>query len=117
MRSTTGILAALCLAAWATAAVAGDDWDPVAKKLQASGGAKEVEVNQSVKHILIKVKDGEVIIQTLVVRQGGNKTPYPVGRRMAKGEHHIIDLPERVMVTGFRISDGGGGRYEVHVRK
>jgi len=117
MRGTIlGLLAAVVALACCGVAQAGDDWDRVAS-LTAGGDAKEVAINKGAKHILIKVKEGEVVINTVVVREGGNKTPYTVARKIAAGDHHIIDLPAKIMVSGLRISDAGRGAYEVHVRR
>jgi hypothetical protein len=89
-------------------------WQRVAQ-LQAVGGPKEVAVNRPVSRCLIKCVNGTVIINTVVIREGANKTPFTVAKSLAKGQQHIIELGSNRQVTGCRISDGGGGTYEIHV--
>ena len=110
-----GLSMAALLAAAETAS-AGKGWRQVAE-LTAVGEAKEVAVNQVCSKARVVVKEGEVIIQTLVVREGANKTPIKVARGMKKGQTYDIDLGGTRQVTGFRISDAGGGRYRLHVHK
>ena len=96
-------------------AEAKSDWHQVAD-LTAVGDAKEVAVNRQASKVRIVVQQGEVIINTLVVREGAGKTPITVARKFALKETCDLDLGNRKMVTGFRISDGGGGRYRVYVK-
>jgi hypothetical protein len=100
----------------ATVVRAGDEYVQVAE-LTAGGDAKEVAVNKEISKCMIHVVDGSVTINTLVVREGGRKTPIPVTARIEKGSKHEIDLGGRKNVTGFRISDGGRGTYRVLVKK
>lgn len=102
----------LCMAA---AAWAGD-WHTVAK-LDAGGGPKEVTVNRPVSKVAIKCTEGGVIINTVVVRQGGNTTPHRVATRINKDELQQISVGNRIQVTGLRISDDGNGKYEVRVKE
>lgn len=84
-------------------------------ELRAIGEPKEVPVNREVTGCRIEVVNGSVIINTVVVREGGKKTPITVGRRLGVGES--VDLPfgPKRLVTGLRISDGGGGTYRVFI--
>ncbi|MDD5705804.1 MAG: hypothetical protein PHR35_07745 [Kiritimatiellae bacterium] len=92
------------------------DWVKI-DDIQAGGGAKELAVNRSVARIAIRALEGDVIINTVVVREGGKKTPYPLAIRRAKGqESYVIELGSRRQVTGLRISDGGRGVYRVSVK-
>ncbi len=84
--------------------------------LQASPDAKEVAVNRNVSSIRIRVIEGTVIINTVVARQGTQRTAYTVGRRLQTGQHVDVDLGGRRNVTGLRISDDGRGRYEIQAR-
>ena len=53
----------------------------------------------------------------LWVREGGKKTPITVAKEMNKGDKtHFIKLDGKRHVTGFRVSDGGQGRYRISVK-
>ena len=79
------------------------------------GGAKEVSANfQNVRRVQIQCLDGGVNIQTVWVRNGGQKKENRVARSLGKGDKYEIELGGQD-ITGFRISDSGNGRYRVHV--
>lgn len=104
-------LAAFALAAGG--ALAGD-WHRAAE-LSTGGGAKEVGANyQNVRRVQIQCVDGGVNIQTLWVRNGGQKQEHRVSRSLGRGQTYEIELGGQD-VTGFRISDSGNGRYRVNV--
>lgn len=86
-------------------------------ELTAGGDAKEVAVNKEISKCMIEVIEGSVIINTVVVREGGNKTPITVAARLEKGAKHEIALGGAKMVSGLRISDAGRGTYRVHVKR
>lgn len=110
---TMAVLAgALALAgtAWA-----GGDWRTVAQ-LTTGGGAKEVSVSvESAEEVIIVCTEGQVNIQTLWVRNGGQKREIRVARTLAKGQDARFDLGGG-SITGFRISDSGSGRYKIMVK-
>jgi len=86
--------------------------------LSTGGGAKEVACNaDAVSIVRIVCTEGHVIINTVVVREGGKKTPHTVARRLEKGQNHAIQLGSPRKVTGIRISDDGNGKYVVQVRR
>jgi hypothetical protein len=85
--------------------------------LTAGGDAKEVAVNQQISKVVIKCIDGSVIINTVVVRDGGNKTPHSVGAKLNQGEEQQITVGNQVNCSGLRISDDGRGQYVVRVKK
>ena len=91
-----------------------ESWKEVAN-LEAKGGAKEVTVNKKIARFRIICMEGEVTINTIAVREGGKHTSVTVARKLSKGEEHKVELGERKMVTGLRISDGSGGRYIIKV--
>jgi len=91
------------------------NWKKLAT-LTAGGGAKEVAVNMDCDQFLIHIKEGPVIINTIVVREGSKTTPIRIGQRFEKGQKHEFSIPSKVRVTGLRISDDGRGQYEVFVR-
>lgn len=110
-------LAGLCVLVFLCGAVGAwaDDWQKVAD-LTAVGDAKEVAVNKSVAEVKIRCTEGDVIINTVVVREGGKKTPHTLGLRLSKDNEHIINLGAKLNVTGLRISDGARGNYSVYVK-
>ena len=91
------------------------DWHKVAD-LSAGGEAKEVTVNREVSAIRLVAETATVTVQTVVVREGANKTPYTVAVRLPMKDNHDIKLPARVAVSGLRISDAGRGAYAVYVK-
>ena len=82
------------------------------------GSAKETGAPSSrpIRKVRIVATSGSVIVNTVVVREGGAKTPHTLAVRLAAGESREIDLGSARRVTGLRISDGGKGTYEVQVR-
>ncbi len=98
----------------ATSALAGE-WHKVGT-FTAGGDAKEMAVNRNCSTCLIKVTDGSVVINTVVIREGDKKTPKTVGRRIEKGDQAEIQVGDKLYVTGFRISDDGRGTYLVYVK-
>ncbi len=118
MARVTRVLAGIVMvlaAGLALPAAAKDKWQALGE-FQARGDAKEVAVNRVCATCEIEVLEGSVIIQTFVIREGGQKTPITVAQRFEKGQKHAIDLGVKRLITGFRISDGAGGRYRVQVR-
>lgn len=91
------------------------EWNTVSE-VTAGGDAKELAVNRSIRTVEIECTEGTVIVNTLVVREGGAKTPITVARSFKAGDKQSLDLGSVRQVTGFRISDGGKGRYKVHVK-
>lgn len=99
------------LALTAAGAFAGD-WHRCGQ-YSTGGGAKEVPANyQNVRTVQLHCLEGGVNIQTLWVRNGGQKEEHRVARSLQRGEKYNIELGGRD-TTGFRISDSGNGRYEV----
>jgi hypothetical protein len=86
-------------------------------ELASGGDAKEVEVNQQISKVIITCTEGSVIINTIVVRDGNNATPFKVGVRLNKDEVQKISVGDEVNCTGLRISDDGRGTYVVRVKK
>ena len=82
------------------------------------GSAKETGAPSSrpIRKVRIVATSGSVIVNTVVVREGGAKTPHTLAVRLAAGESREIDLGSARRVTGLRISDGGKGTYEIQVR-
>lgn len=104
----TGLIlfASVCLAS---------SWKPLAN-LSSGGEAKEVPVNHKISHVRVMVTEGTVVFNTIVVREGGKKSPHTIGREYSAKQHFVLDLPAPTQVTGLRISDGGNGRYSVHYK-
>ena len=84
----------------------------------AGGSAKETggPSSRPIRKVRIVATSGSVIVNTVVVREGGAKTPHTLAVRLAAGESREIDLGSARRVTGLRISDGGKGTYEIQVR-
>lgn len=102
------------LALTAAGAFAGD-WHRCGQ-YTAGGAAKEVPANyQNVRTVQLHCLEGGVNIQTLWVRNGGQKEEHRVARSLQRGEKYNIELGGRD-ITGFRISDSGNGRYEILVQ-
>jgi hypothetical protein len=99
----------------ATLALAGSGWHKVAD-LDAGGDGKEVAVNRNCSVCLVKVTDGTVIINTIVVREGDKKSPISVSQRIGKGDARQVNVGDKKYVTGLRIGDDGRGHYEVYVK-
>ena len=91
------------------------EWQLVAD-VTAGGDAKELAVNRPVRVVQIECTEGTVIVNTVWVREGGAKTPITVARRFNQGEKQDIDLGNARQVTGFRISDGGKGKYKIQTQ-
>jgi len=85
----------------------------VVSDVTAGGGAKELAVNRSIRLVRIECTSGAVIINTVVIREGGVKTPITVARKLNTGEKWEHDLGGAHQVTGLRISDSGKGTYKV----
>lgn len=113
------ILAAMVLLLGVSVALAGskkkDRWESIAD-LTAGRDAKEVAVNRSIRMVQIECTEGTVIVNTVVVREGGAKDPITVARRFNAGDKQDLDLGRERNVTGLRISDSGRGRYRVNVK-
>ncbi len=85
----------------------------VVSDVTAGGGAKELVVNRSVQSVQIECTSGTVIINTVVIREGGAKNPITVARKFTVGEKQELNLGGTKQVTGLRISDSGRGTYKV----
>jgi hypothetical protein len=88
-----------------------------AGEYQAKGEAKEVKVSQAVRYCRIDVVEGTVIINTIVIREGGKKTPIKVVAKLQKDAKHVVDFGKIHNITGIRISDDSGGKYKVMLGK
>ena len=83
-----------------------------------SGGAVEAPIptRNPIKQILIASTSGSVAVNTVVLREGGAKTPYPVTVRLEAGQTRTIELGGHRKATGIRVSTGGKGTFDVYVR-
>ena len=109
------MLAVAVMMAGATVALAG--WGTVAEVTAGSkGDAVELAVNRAIRTVQIECTEGSVIVNTVVIREGGAKTPITVARRFNKGEKQDIDLGSVRNVTGLRISNQGPGKFKVHAK-
>ena len=83
-----------------------------------AGGAIEAPIptRNPIRQILIASTSGSVAVNTVVLREGGAKTPYPVSARIEAGQTRTVDLGGRRKATGIRVSTGGKGTFDVYVR-
>ena len=119
MKMTYLLVAGLFLGSMLTATPAHADgkWKNYGHVTVDKKDAVELGVGQKVSKVRITCTDGSIIINTLVVRQAGAKTPHTVGARIDKGEEQMIEIGDEVMVDGFRISYDGRGSFKVDVKK
>ncbi len=73
-------------------------WTEIAQQ-HAGGGAKEVPVNRDISRVQIICRDAPVIINTVVMREGGRKTPFTPGKRFAVNEAFVLSLGGRHHVS------------------
>ncbi|MBQ3811264.1 MAG: hypothetical protein II839_10645 [Kiritimatiellae bacterium] len=74
-----------------------------------------IPTSHQIKKVRIVCTAGTVSVNTVVLREGGSKTSFPVTRRLAPGETAEIDLGGHRKATGLRVSAGGKGAYNVYV--
>ena len=99
----------------ATSALA--DWHVVADVTATDKSeAREIAVNRSIEKVRFECKSGSVIVMTMWVREGAEKTEVRVARQLAPGEKYDVELGQTRNATAFRISDKGPGRYKIGVR-
>lgn len=107
----TAIAAALLIGQSALAA----GWHKVGS-FQAGGAAKEMGVNRNCEAALIKVTEGSVTINSVVVQGKTEQGPIKVEQQVNAGQSKEFPLSGKGYITGFRISDSGSGKYDVYVR-
>ena len=111
----TWMAMAAVLALGATTALA--DWHVVADVTATyQSEAREIAVNRSIQKVRFECKSGSVIVMTMWVREGAQKTEVRVARQLAAGEKYDVELGQTRNATAFRISDKGPGRYKIGVR-
>ncbi len=82
----------------------------------AAGDATEFRVDRPITACRLLCREGAVIINTLVIRRGGDKQPIPVRARLNRGEAWETPITGPSRVTGFRISHQGRGVFDVLVK-
>ena len=106
------LLAVFC----AGSAVAGPKWKNLGD-FTAGGGHKEIAVDRQVSEIAIDVKEGRVIINTLLVREADRKQEIIIGKSMNKGDKtHFVKLDGKRHVVSIRVVDDANGRYRISVK-
>lgn len=83
-----------------------------------SGKAVEcgIPTRNKIKKVRLVGTSGKVSVNSVVLREGGAKTSFPVTRRLEPGENVEVDLGGSRQATGLRISAGGKGTFDVYVR-
>ena len=89
-------------------------WDDITT-LSAGGDAKEISINKDIQKLKICCLDKPIIVNTVVMREGGKKTPFTLGKKFSPKEEYVLDLGGKHHVTGFRISDDLKGMYKLKV--
>ena len=92
-----------------------DSWTKVGTA-KAGGDAKEFAISKKATTCRITCTEGEVIINTVVAREGGKATPIKVAHKFKAKESLDVDLDGSRNLTGLRISDDRSGSYEVMVK-
>lgn len=100
---------------WAASGAAGGEWTLLAER---SPGAKpqELAFEGTIRALRIECVEGAVILNAVMIREGGARESFTIGRRLNAGESHDLDLGGERTVGGLRIHDGGRGRYRVRAR-
>lgn len=82
-----------------------------------AGGAVEAPIptRNPIKQILVASTSGSVSVNTVVLREGNAKTPYPLSVRLEAGQTQMVELGGHRKATGIRVSTGGKGTFEVWV--
>ena len=82
-----------------------------------AGGAIEAPIptRNPIKQILVAATSGSVALNTVVLREGAAKTPYPISIRLEAGQTQMVELGGHRQATGIRVSTGGKGTFEVWV--
>ena len=82
-----------------------------------AGGAIEAPIptRNPIKQILIASTSGSVAVNTVVLREGGAKTSFPVSVRLEAGQTQMVELGGHRKATGIRVSTGGKGTFDVYV--
>ena len=92
-----------------------DEWTFIGSAT-ASDEATEFKLNRHVSACRLICSEGNLIINTLVVRRGNNKQFMPVKARLKTGQTTDLTITGKAPVTGFRISHQGQGTFEVYVK-
>ena len=74
-----------------------------------------IPTSNKIKTVRIVATSGTISVNTVVLREGPAKTPFPVTRRLSPGEAAEVALGGHRKATGLRISAGGKGSYNVYV--
>ena len=74
-----------------------------------------IPTSNKIKTVRIVATSGTVSVNTVVLREGSAKTPFPVTRRLSPGESAEVSFGGHRKATGLRISAGGKGSYNVYV--
>lgn len=93
------------------------NWQSVGQ-LISTGKSKGTELagGGKIRRVRFVGLSGSHVIHTLVIREGGKKTPIPITSRLASGQEIVKDLPREFQATGLRISHEGDGNIEVSVQ-
>jgi len=120
IRSAVSILAVVAVAAglFVPASIAGHKhkYRQVAE-FKAGGKAKELQLDRKAGWCMIRILEGVVIIDSVVVVEGKKKTMIPVTNKLVKGDKKTIDLGPSRHITGLIINDREDGKYRVYLKQ
>lgn len=93
------------------------EWRYVAT-ISANGNEKPAELPGagSITHFKLRGASGSIIIDTFVIREGGNAEHFPITTRFSPGQEVTKDLSRAYNSTGFRVSRRGTGSVELYVQ-
>lgn len=113
------VIAAVCVFSFVQNAEAGKHKYFQVAELTAKGGAHEIKLDKvkEASWLMIHAIEGHVVVNTVVLREGGKKTPITVATSLNKDQKKEVSLGGRKQLTGIRISNTGGGKYRVYLKK
>ncbi len=119
MRLVGCMMVAVCVFGFVQNSEAGKHKYFQVAELTAKGGANEVKLNKAkeASWLMIHAIEGNVVINTIVLREGAKKTPITVATKLTKDQKKEVSLGGRKSLTGIRISNTGGGKYRIYLKK
>ncbi len=111
-------LVAIAAGLFTSNAVAGDKhkYRRVAE-FTAVGKPKQIELDQKAGWCMIRVMEGTVIIDSVVVVEGKKKTKIAVTNTLKKGDKKTVDLGPSRKITALIVNDREGGTYRVYLKQ
>jgi hypothetical protein len=86
-------------------------------EFKAEGKPKRMELSRKAGWCMIRVTEGTVIIDSVVVVEGDKKTMVPVTNKLVKGDKKTINIGPSRQITALIINDREGGTYKVYLKQ